>query len=270
MKRALSLAYLTSAPLMPPEAITLAAELGYQYIGVRILPSAPGGDVQPLIENAAMLGETKARIRDTGVGVFDVEIIRLDADFDIEKFKPFLEVCGELSARAVLVAGDDPDPARLTASFAAFCNAAAPYGLTADLEFMPWTAVNDCRTAQRIVEQAACPNGRILVDALHVARSTTSLADLEALPRALLSYAQICDAPAEIPKSIEGLIHTARVERLLPGDGDICLRDIFAALPVDLPVSIEIPNAVQKEALGIREWVRRAQVMTQALLINLD
>ncbi len=44
MSRVYSLAYLTSAPLPPPEAISLAAQLGYGAVGLRALPAAPGGD----------------------------------------------------------------------------------------------------------------------------------------------------------------------------------------------------------------------------------
>jgi len=258
MQHIYSLAYLTSAPMAPPDALLLAHKLGYQAIGVRLTPAAPGGDFSPLIEDAALLRETLARIRDTGVPVFDVEIARLNADFRVEQFQRFLETAGKLGARAILVAGDDPDEARLTASYAAFCDAAAPFGLTGDLEFMPWTAVKDAKSALRIVTNADRPNGRILVDSLHAGRSTTTLADIAAIPRERLSYAQLCDAPGEIPKTHEGLIHTARCARLLPGDGGIDLVGIVRQLPDDLPLSLEIPNDEWLPKLGAEEWGRRA------------
>ena len=100
---------------------------------------APGAAFSLLIEDAGLLRETISHIKATGVAVFDVEIVRLGPNFDPETVWPFLETCQKLDAKAVLVAGDDPDEARLTASFATFCEAAAPYGLTGDLEFMPWT-----------------------------------------------------------------------------------------------------------------------------------
>lgn len=266
MEPVYSLAYLTAAPLSPPEALSLAAQLGYGAVGLRALPAAPGGDFSPLIENPALLRETRARIADTGIAVFDVEIIRLGPGFDIDAVRPFLDVCGALGAKAVLVAGDDPDEARLTASFAAFCDAAAPYGLSADLEFMPWTQVPDAKTALRIATAAGRANGGILVDALHAARSATSLADIAALPRTMLNYAQLCDAPAEIPTTVEGLIQTARCERLLPGDGGIDLIGIASALPADLPLSLELPNFGQKEALGIEEWARQALARARSIV----
>src|SRR3954454_1730851 len=253
----LSLAYLTSASLSPPDSISLAAELDYQAVGLRALPVAPGSAFSPLIEDAGLLRETISRMEATGVGVFDVEIVRLGPNFNPETVRTFLETCQRLDAKAVLVAGDDPDEARLTASFAAFCEAAAPHGLTGDLEFMPWTKVPDARTAQRITVNVAQPNARVLVDSLHAGRSSTTLADLAALRRSLLSYAQICDAPGEVPITDEGLIHTAREARLIPGDGGIDLVGIFAQLPPDLPVSVEIPNRVEM-ASGVETWAARA------------
>jgi sugar phosphate isomerase/epimerase len=262
----LSLAYLTGHMLSPPDAVVTAAELGYDAIGLRALPAAPGGTFSPLIEDRALLAETVRRVRETGISVFDVEIVRLASDFSPKTVEPFLDVCGELGAKAVLVAGDDPDEARLTASFARFCEAAAPYGLTGNLEFMPWTKVPDVKTALRIVERAGRANGCVLVDALHVARSATTLADLAAIPAGRQTYAQICDAPAEIPDSDEGLIFTARCERRLPGEGGIDLVSMFSALPADLPVSVEIPNDARMPVVGAREWARQALEATKALL----
>jgi sugar phosphate isomerase/epimerase len=244
--------------MAPPDALVLAQKLGYQAIGVRIAPAAPGGDFSPLTDDPALLRETVTRIKDTGVPIFDVEIARLGNDFHVEDFHTFLETAGKLGARAILVAGDDPDEARLTASYAAFCDAAAPFGLTADLEFMPWTAVRDAKSALRIVTNADRPNGRVLVDSLHAGRSTTTLADIAAIPSSRLSYAQLCDAPGEIPTTNEGLIHTARCARLLPGDGGIDLVGMTQQLPAELPLSLEIPNDEWLPKLGAEEWGRQA------------
>jgi sugar phosphate isomerase/epimerase len=270
MSRAYSLAYLTIAALSPVNAVKLAAKLGYQYVGTRLAPATPGGSFSPLIDDAALLRETLAAMADTGVEVFDVEIIRLGATSKTEDFARFLECSAALRARAILVAGDDPDEARLTDTYAAFCRAAAPYGLSADLEFMPWTKVPDCRTAMRIVEAAGQPNGGILVDALHMARSATSMADIVAIPCARLNYAQICDAPGELPTTVEGLTHTARSARLLPGEGGIDLVELFRRLPRDLPVSIEIPNDERVRQLGEEAWARAALAATKAVLAAVD
>ncbi len=262
-----SLAYLTAPTLTAPQAVAAAALLGYQHVGLRLFPSTPEGPCQDLLGNPLRLRETVARLADTGVGVWDLEVIRIGAQFDARACVPLLDAGAALKARAVLVMAEDPDEARLAQSYAQVCALAAPYGMTADLEFIPWTTVPDARAAWRVVRLAGQPaNAGVLVDALHVSRSRTTPQDIAALPRALLHYAQICDAPVGGPYTVQALIHTARQERLLPGEGAIDLKGLFAALPVDLPVSIEIPHHVRMPTLGAVEWARQALAASRAVL----
>lgn len=265
--RSYSLAYLSAHPLTPPQAVEVAAQAGYQFVGLRLLPSVAGGAWQPLIEDTALLRETRARLRDTGVGVMDLEVVRIGAGFDVASCARFLEVGAALQARAVLAIGEDPDPSRLADAFARLCEAAAPHGLTVDLEFLPWSMVPDARAALRVLQRAGTPsNAGVLVDALHAARSSTTLDDIAAVPRSQLHYAQICDAPLGGPFTLQELLHTAREERLLPGEGGIDLARLFAQLPDTLPVSIEIPHHRRMPQLGVAEWVRQALVASRAVL----
>jgi sugar phosphate isomerase/epimerase len=270
MQRNYSLSFLSCLDAPPPAATRTAAETGYDFIGFRRLPAAPGGIAFPLMDDPILLAETLATLRDTGVAVFDIEMIRIAADFSPQSYKPLFETSARLGARSVLVAGDDGEEARMAASFAALCEVAAPYGLSMDLEFMPQTRVRDAASAVRILTAAAQPNAAIIVDALHVSRSRTPLSDIRAIPGEWMNYAQICDGPAEIPTDLDALNYAARRERLLPGDGAIDLAGLFAALPQDLPVSVEVPNEKQAPALGAREWARRGLVMSKAVLSQAD
>ncbi len=255
MARIYSLAYLSSHRCTPAQAIQVAAQTGYQYVGLRLWPNAPGAPQQHLLGQPEALRETLAAQRDTGVGVFDLEIIRINADFDPHTWDALYDVGAQLKAKAILVAGDDPDEARLTANYARLCEVMKPYGMTADLEFMPWTEVKDAKAALRIVENAGMPaNAGILVDALHFGRSSTTLDDIRAIPRQLLHYAQICDAEAGLNFSTEQMVHTARCERLLPGDGSIDVQGLFDALPADLPVSVEVVNFGREFHTPPAEW----------------
>lgn len=258
MQHTFSLAYLTCGPVHPVDAVALAAKLGYDAVGLRALPAAPGGDYSLFLENKNLVRETAAALRDTGVALFDMEIIRLNESFSVQAVQPFLELCGTLGAKAVLVAADDRDEGRLVANYVAFCQAAAPFGVTADLEFMPWTAVRSANDAVRVLRAAGQPNAGILVDALHAGRSQTTWADIAAIPRDWLHYAQLCDAKGPTPETDAGLIQTARCARLLPGEGDIDVVGLVAVLPRDLPLSIEIPHEERRGALGVEEWARQA------------
>jgi sugar phosphate isomerase/epimerase len=255
MSRVYSLAYLTSHRCTPAEALRVAAATGYAFVGLRLWPNAPGAPQQHVLGLPEVLRETVAVQRDTGVGVFDMEIIRIGAQFDPHTWDALFDAGAALNARAILVAGDDTDEARLSANYARLCAVMQPYGMTADLEFMPWTAVPDAKAALRIVTNAGKPpNAGILVDALHFGRSHTTLADIRAIPRDLLHYAQICDAQAGTHFTTEQMIHSARCERLLPGDGTIDVQGLFDALPADLPISVEVVNFAREAKANPGEW----------------
>lgn len=261
-----SLAHLTALTHNPAQMVDLAARTGYSYAGLRLLPVAPGALAYPLMDNPALLAETLARMEDTGVGIFDLELIRLNANFNAQDYLAFFEVGERLGARAVLIAGDDREFSRLVENYARLCEAMQPYGLSADLEFMPWTAVPDLTTALRIVGQADQVNGGILIDALHFDRSDSRVEDIAKIPTQWLHYAQICDGPAQRPTTDEGLIYAARNERLLPGEGAIDLRRIWQSLPAELPISIEIPNEQRVAQVGVEAWARSALVAAKATL----
>ena len=266
MTRIYSLAHLTALPFTPPQMVQLAADLGCSACGLRLLPAAPGGVYHPLTLGGTPLAETRARMEGTGVRVLDLEIIRIAQGFDPRTYGPFFEVGAALGARHVLVAGDEPDAARLTAAFAVLCDAAAPYGLTCDLEPMPWTPVASVSDATRIVASADRPNGAVLIDALHFFRSASTFDDVRRLPRARLNYAQISDSRVPGPTTREGLIHDARCERMLPGEGGFDLRSLFAALPADLPVSVEIPSDTRAPVMGYEAWARAAVAASRTVL----
>lgn len=255
MSRVYSLAYLSSHRCTPAEAIRIAAQTGYSFVGLRLWPNAPGAPQQHLLDQPQALRETLAAQRDTGVGVFDLEIIRIGESFDPHTWDALYDAGAALKAKAILVAGDDTNEERLTNHYARLCEVMATFGITADLEFMPWTAVKDAKSALRIVQNAGSPaNAGVLVDALHFGRSTTTLEDIRAIPRELLHYAQICDAQAGLNFTTEQMIHTARCQRFLAGDGTIDVKGLFDALPADLPVSVEVVNFDREAQTSPQDW----------------
>jgi sugar phosphate isomerase/epimerase len=254
---AFSLAALTVLDLAPPALIDVAAACGYDAVGIRLLPAMPGGIAYPL-DDKASLKETLARLDATGIKVADLEVVALRPETETAAFAAFFETGARLGAKHILVAGYDPDLGRFSDSYAKFCEAAAPYGMTADLEFMPWTYVPDLATANKIVAQAGQPNAGVLVDALHFDRSNSSIAELARVPAHRLHYWQLCDGPAERPTTREEMIHAARYERMFPGEGGIDLVSLARAMPADLAISIEVPTAQLAKSVDAKTRARRA------------
>lgn len=269
MSRLYSFSYMT-LETSPPDMIQFAAEAGYDLAGIRMMPAVPGGQAFPLMSDPAMLRETQRRIDDTGVRVLDVEIARIDGVSKIDLWLPMIEAAAAVGARTIVAAGDDPDEARMTETYGLLCDAAASFGLTVNLEFTPWTALDNAAAASRVVANAARDNGEMLIDLIHVARSRTTLADVAAIDSARMSYFQICDAPADIPATREGLQYTARQARLLPGEGGIDVAGIINALPDHLIVSVEVPNHARLKALGPAVWSRQALETCRACMEELD
>lgn len=256
--RLYSLAFLTVFDVGPVEAIRIAAEAGYDLVGLRLLPASPIEAAYPLLNDAKLLNEVMALLQDTGMAVADVELVRLKPETDLGTFIPFLERAQALNAHHAIVVGDDPDLSRLTDNFARLCEMAAPCGLTVDLEFMPWTKVPDLARSRHVVTSAACENGGILIDALHLHRSGFPLEEVRHLEASRMHLFQICDAPAKFDLSASALIHTARANRLMPGDGEIDLRTLAGLIPDATVISVEVPNVVLSRTISPLERARSA------------
>lgn len=268
MNTKFSLAYLTTKELSPDEAVRVAAETGYDMVGFRLLPAGTEAPF-PILTDPKVQQRTIAALRETGIQLADIEIVRVNDTFDLARFDQFLTVGAELGAKHVLVAGDDLDRNRLIENYGRFCRRAAEFGMTADLEPMPWTAVKHIRDAIEVTEAVNCSNAAILVDALHYDRSESSLEDLRAIKPERINYIQVCDAPQIENPTLEQLIHNARGERFLPGDGEIDIASMLRALPRDKVISIEIPRTAEEATISAKDRASQALIRTKELVASL-
>lgn len=270
MKHRYSLAHLSALTLPPPEFIEVAAQAGYDYVGLRINRVTTAEPLYPLADDPHMLRETKARLSDTGVQVLDIELARIGPEQDARELLPLLEVAAELGAHDVIAQLPDADRDRAAEQFAQLCDLAKPLGIFANLEFPSWTETPNLASAVSILRQVDRSNAAILVDMLHFARSRSSLDELAKLPRTWFRYAHLCDAPAVAPPAREGLIHEARCERLFPGEGGLGVAEILACMPTDIPYALEIPRLSLGRILGDPEYVRLALDATRRHLDGED
>lgn len=265
-QRPLSLSALTVLELTPPQMVDCAAQAGYSHVGLRLLPATDTEVRYELIGDTPMIRETEARLRATGIKVLDIEILRLKPETDVNDYLPVLETGARLGAQFVLVAGNDPDEARLTERFGALCDLALPLGLKPYIEPMPWTDAKNVRQAGRIVMAANRANGGVIIDPIHFDRSGSTVADIAALPPHLFGYMQFCDAPAERPSDVPGLLFQARCERKFPGEGGLDLAGLLDALPGNIPISLEVPTEELAKTVNALERAKRAREATLKLL----
>ena len=264
MSRPIALAALTVLELAPPDQVSCAADSGYGYVGLRLLAATAEEVQRPMVGDTPLVRETARRLADTGVRALDIEIFRLKPDTDVRSYRAALETGARLGAREALVAGNDPDESRLVDSFAAFCDIAAEYGIGGNLEPMPWTDVRNFAQAARIVERVARDNAGVLIDPIHFDRGDSRADEIPKVPAGRLRYVQLCDAPAERPRDTATLLHQARAERLMPGDGGLDLRGILRAVPRGLPISVEIPMQELARTVPAVERARRMLGKTRA------
>jgi sugar phosphate isomerase/epimerase len=241
----LVLAPVTINELDPPALIETAHGAGFTAVDLRVLGAPGAAPVARVVGNRPMIAAIAAALADSGVTLFSATGIWLVPDFGLDDALPALEIAARLGAECFLVVGNDPDEARMTANLARLAAAAGSLRLRLALELMPYTAVDTLAKARRMVTACGAANLGLLIDALHLARSGGTPADVAALPVEHIAYLQLCDAPAAPPQGM-----TLRAEsltaRLYPGQGALPLMALMDALPAGIVVDVETPVAADR------------------------
>jgi len=245
----LSLANLSVADAGPLELLDAAAEAGFDSVNMWLVPppamaafTVKCGTMVPVVGDTRLIREINRRIAATGVEVFEASCGWLSPAFDPSATGPVLDSMAQIGTRRVSLVGWDADRARLVANLAVLCADAATYGIAVTLEFMPYSAVRTVAEAAGVLAAVAAPNLDVLVDALHLARSGGTPADLRLLDPHRIAVLQLCDAPALGPPP-ELLRDESVNRRRYPGEGELPLDDLLAAAPADVVIEIEIPAA---------------------------
>jgi sugar phosphate isomerase/epimerase len=265
----ISLAHLTILDADPITLIEAAAAAGFDAIGLRIVPPLPSDTIIAVLGDLSLQRQIKTRLRDTGIGILDVEAIWLTPGTDVAALLPALDLGADLGARHLLTVGHDPDWSRLCDNFAALCVAAYARGLRVMLEFIPYAECASLRQAHRLLSETSPASAGLLVDALHLSRANASPADIKGYDPALFSYLHLCDAPPTAPAAAAAALRNeARGGRLYPGEGGLWLKDFLAAFPAATPVAIEAPNHARSH-LPAKERAHLAMAATRRLLDEL-
>ncbi|URW75100.1 sugar phosphate isomerase/epimerase [Sphingomonas donggukensis] len=262
----ISLAALTVLGCSCHEQIDLAADAGYSHVGIRVIAATPDEPHESLVVGSTAFRAARQALSASGVAVLDIEILRLTPDVVIDRFRPALETGAAFGARFALVAGNDPDRARMADHFAELCEAAADYGIVPHIEAMPWTSVPTVGDAFALCAASGRTDAGVLIDAFHLARSGGVPADIP-VDTSRCGYVQLCDIAGPIPGAMTEVIAEARAGRLYPGDGEIDLPALLRALPPGIPVSVEVPDAAAMAAgRSPRDHAARALEATRRVL----
>lgn len=244
----LGLEHQTVFGLPPVEFVNLAADLGCRYIAVGLSggPYNPHG-YQPysLRDDAALRRRMLAAMRARGVSISLGEGFTVRPGGDISSSAADLDTLAELGVPKINTVSLDPDLSRSLDEFGLLTEMAAARGMETTIEFAPSLTVSDLGAALSAVRHVARPDFRLLIDTMHLVRSGHTAADLAAIDPGLIGYVQLSDNTIRQ----RGLVYREdSVDRMVPGEGELPLREILAVLPPDVVIGLEVPMRSRAEA----------------------
>jgi len=246
--------------------IHVAAQVGYDSVGLRIIPMRyPGEPDYELSRNPQLLRRTKAALETTGLIVNDIELCRIEAGMNPQDYAAGFEAGAELGASHVICSIWSPDRDYSLEMLEGVCALGRSYGLTIDLEYVTIAQVRTLAQAADILHAVGAENIGLLLDMYHVHRARTEARDIERLPREWFNFCHLCDAPARIPRNEEEMRREVREGRLYLGAGGIDVAGILSRAP-NMIYAIELPNRAHIERYGELEHARRALQSAKAYL----
>jgi len=247
------------------ERVAAARAGGFAGISLRVRDYTRARDEEGLSED-----DVRALLDEHEVAVAELEVLsdwRPGAPVGRKQARAdeVLEVAAAVGARSISVVEGPGEPIAVepaAEAFAELCDRAAPLGLLLHFEFYPGSRV-DLATAARVVEAADRPNGGILVDTWHLARTARGDDLLRTIPGARILSLQISDSPRVAAPEEDYMAATLK-RRLVPGDGELDLVGFIRGLEAagcTAPAGAE----VWSETLGARPAVEVAHRVGDAM-----
>jgi sugar phosphate isomerase/epimerase len=239
-----ALAPLTLHRPQPLDAVAASGEAGFDLCGMQF--RTYGQPASPLLHDNEFIVAAKQALSASGVSVLEVSNVVLDGTFSAEEARAFATFAAAIGARVLQVVGWDDLVDRAVENLALVADLAADVGLGVVVEFMPYSQTKTLGDALQLVTEVDRPNVKLLLDSLHLFRSGGTVADVAAVDPHHFGVIQLSDAPTKAP-AYEDLRPESIGNRLIPGTGEFPLHELLAALPGDLPISLEVPCAAVAE-----------------------
>ena len=193
-----------------------------------------------LTDDAALRRDLLAAINGRGVAISLGDGFLVHPGAEVDGAAADLDALSELGVARINVVSLDPDLPRTFDQFAVLTELAAQRGIQTVVEPVPSLPVGDVSTALAAIEHVGRPEFRMLIDTMHLVRSGSTAADLAAIDPKHIGYAQLNDTT--LRPRMENYMEEAMFERMVPGEGELPLRDILAALPADVVIELEVPR----------------------------
>lgn len=240
--RTLTLGFLNCADVTPHDLVDVAAQAGFDSVGLRITGRKVGDPYTRVIGHPDAIADIVARLARHAMRLSNLSAYHLYPDVTLRELVPLLDTAQALGTDTLLASCYDGDRARFCRMLASYADAAAERGLRLALEFVPFSRARSLADALDIVGTVDRENVGLVIDPLHLARSGGSPEDLRRVPAEWFFFGQLCDAARERPEDTD-LVTEARLLRREPGAGALPLREILDALPAELELECEFPTA---------------------------
>jgi sugar phosphate isomerase/epimerase len=230
-----------SLPDTPPlEFIEVAADAGYEGVGLRLHQSPSFPHWQDWLTDASLKREVKRALTYTGLEMNEILSYYITPDINLPAMASSLEYGARLGATYVWITSRDDDWNRQCDSIGSFCDMAAGFDLTVMLG-TPVNNLSPIATAFRVVDEVDRPNCTVCVGVGLYLRGGR-LEDLKGRNRRLLP-----------------LIHFNN------GTPEPEVAALLDELPVNVEVSVESPNRTGR-SYSAREWCQQTLGVTRGFL----
>ncbi|MCW1430356.1 sugar phosphate isomerase/epimerase family protein [Novosphingobium sp. JCM 18896] len=267
----LGMEMLTVLSMPPADYVRLAGKLGCATVsmGLSGLPLDRYGITEALYpawslrDDPALRRETLAALRDTGVKVGLAEGFSASAAEDVSRFVQDLDLFAELRAERLNAICLEDDMAMAVDQLGKLADLARERDMVFTIEFFPCEGINSFERTLQVIDGIGRDRAKVLLDTMHFFRTGGTLEKLHAAGTDAVGYVQLADAPNTPPD--EHYFRDAMFARLVPGEGELALRELIAALPADLPISVEVPRLADLRAEGPRAYAERVIAAARGL-----
>ena len=206
-------------------------------------------------------------------GIVDLELEDIPFWWEDGRSDPvrhaLLAAAEALGARHIKVTPDGEngpwDPGHWAAKLAELAAQAEGVGARLGIEFFPWSNVASLDAGLALVEAAGHPAAGVVIDAWHVERAGTPVADLAAVPLHRIVGVELDDADPDVVGTLfEDTVHRRRY----CGEGSFDLPGMVTALRAagwTGPWGVEILSA-EHRSLPVRDALARAAAGARRLL----